>query len=150
MDFTHKVKKQLAANNLKSRVVTIDTINATTTTVSAINKASELYNNSPSQNLHTNLRIMNLEKSLHHQEQKTSEDKELLPSNGKEKNINHQKQPQKHPKRSRANNPSQNTSPPKKSKGIQWKEAEIQQYFPHQPSSTLITTPFRENLSTQQ
>jgi hypothetical protein len=201
MSHIDKVKKQLAANNLKSRMVTIDTINATAATVSAINKAAKLYKESQSQNLHTNLRLKNLEKSLRRQEQKTSEvnnklknrnknnqknvlgshiaesmtsppgptlykgqskqqprdmvdltdETEELPlSDCKEKNMNHLKQPQKHRKRCQGYHSSYNPSPPKKSKGVQLKGAEIQHYFPHQPSSTLITTPVRENLSTQQ
>jgi len=200
---TEKMKKQLAANNLKSKMVSIDTVNATAATASAINKAAELHNESLSQNLHTNLRLTNLEKSLRRQEQKTNEmnntlqknknknnqknalgshiaeyltsplkatlhkrqsnqrypqdmvdltnDTEDLPQDdGKEEFIHHSKYPQKNRKRSHTNHSSYNPSPPKKTKGIQWKNAEVMQYFPHQPSSTLILAPTRENPVMQQ
>jgi uncharacterized coiled-coil protein SlyX len=51
----------------------IRTENATTSTAIAINKATEAFNDTQTLSCETQLRLTNLEKNLHHQEQKTNE-----------------------------------------------------------------------------
>jgi len=58
---TNKQRQTTAANILKSRMKAMETVKATESTALAIAKATEQLNNSNSLNLHTNLRVTNLE-----------------------------------------------------------------------------------------
>jgi len=70
---TNKQRQTTAANILKSRMKAMETVKATESTALAIAKATEQLNNSNSLNLHTNLRVTNLERSLKRQEQRQNE-----------------------------------------------------------------------------
>jgi len=72
---THKEKSKrtIAAQNLLSKITSEKIIKATNATALAIAKATESTNYSQSLNLHNNLRISNLEKSIRKHEQKTNE-----------------------------------------------------------------------------
>jgi len=70
---TENTKKTIAAINMKSRMQSHATINATTATAIAIAKATNNMEYNRSLNANANLRISNIEKSLIRQEQKTNE-----------------------------------------------------------------------------
>jgi hypothetical protein len=61
---TEKLKLSEAATNLKSKILAIETTNASETTALAIQRATENINNTNQLNLNTNLRLSNLEKSF--------------------------------------------------------------------------------------
>jgi hypothetical protein len=64
----------------------IRTQNATTSTALAINKATEIFNDTQTLNCKMQLRLTNLEKNFHRQEQKTNEINNKI--NKKQKNAN--------------------------------------------------------------
>jgi hypothetical protein len=68
-----KLKQALAASNMKARMKSLATIEATDATAAAINRATEKINIARNLNLNTNLRLTTLEKTLKRQEQRFNE-----------------------------------------------------------------------------
>jgi translation elongation factor EF-1alpha len=91
------VKKTTAFNNLQSKMIALETINATKATSEAITRATMLHNENIAQNEYTNIRIANLEKSFRRQEHKTNEIANKLSPNSKHKGqqLNKNKKQQK-------------------------------------------------------
>jgi hypothetical protein len=95
--YKEMVKKTTAFNNLKSKMIALETINATKATSEAITRATMLHNENIVQNEYTNIRITNLEKSFRRQEHKTNELANILSPNPKHKGqqLNKNKKQQK-------------------------------------------------------
>jgi hypothetical protein len=86
---THKekLKQTMAASNLKAKLQSLATINATDATANAINRATENLNVSNQLNLNTNLRISTVEKTLKRHEQRFNESTNSLKKQKKQKNF---------------------------------------------------------------
>jgi uncharacterized protein YqgV (UPF0045/DUF77 family) len=69
----NRLLKIIAADKLKAKLTAMETLKATAATAMAIAKATNNINDSNTQNLHTNLRLSNIEQTLKKQEQKTNE-----------------------------------------------------------------------------
>jgi len=69
----NKLKHSTAANNLKIKMKTLETTNASEATALAIAKATENIQSSNNLTLGANLRLSNLEKAIRRQEQRTNE-----------------------------------------------------------------------------
>jgi hypothetical protein len=83
--YKEKTKHISALNNLQSKLASQDTFKATAATSAAIAKASEQFDKSQNTNLHTNLRLSNLEKAVRKHDQRTNELQKTL----KKPNIKH-------------------------------------------------------------
>jgi len=71
--YEEKSKQSIAAFNITAKMAAIRTENATTSTAIAISKATETFNDAQTVSCETQLRLNNLEKNFHRQEQKTNE-----------------------------------------------------------------------------
>jgi len=71
--YKHKTKQINAGDNLKAKMAALETTDATIATVQAIARATNKFEETQHQNLHTQLRLSNVEKSLSRHEQKTNE-----------------------------------------------------------------------------
>jgi hypothetical protein len=71
--YEEKLKQVLAASNVKARMKSLATVDATDATAAAINRATEILNTSQNLHLNTNLRLTTLEKTLKRQEQHHNE-----------------------------------------------------------------------------
>jgi len=81
-------KRATAVNNLKARMQTLDTINATQATAAALSRATEYMSEKDSQDEAKELRITNLERNFKKNEQKTNEIfNKLKTTNQKQKNT---------------------------------------------------------------
>jgi hypothetical protein len=74
--YKNKSKQIHAGDSLKAKMATFETIDATSSTLQAIAKAAKNFDDSQNQNLETQLRLSNLEKSAKRQEQKTPSERE--------------------------------------------------------------------------
>jgi hypothetical protein len=83
--YKEKTKHISALNNLQSKLASQDTYKASAATAAAIAKASEQYDKSQNTNLHTNLRLSNLEKAVRKHDQRANELQKTL----KKPNIKH-------------------------------------------------------------
>jgi hypothetical protein len=68
-----RARQSKAAQNLKFKMKSLDTLVVTTATASAILKATESMNNTQASEAKANLRLLNLEKSMRRQENTTNE-----------------------------------------------------------------------------
>jgi hypothetical protein len=68
-----RTRQSKAAQNLKFKMKSLDTLAITTATASALSKATESINNAHTTEAKTNLRITNIEKAIHRQENTTNE-----------------------------------------------------------------------------
>jgi hypothetical protein len=66
--YKNKSKQIHAGDSLKAKMATFETIDATSSTLQAIAKATKNFDDSQKQNLETQLRLSNLEKLAKHQE----------------------------------------------------------------------------------
>jgi hypothetical protein len=71
--YEEKLKQVLAASNVKARMKSLATVDATDATAAAINRATEILNTSQNLHLNTNLRLTTLEKTLKRQQQHHNE-----------------------------------------------------------------------------
>jgi hypothetical protein len=71
--YKNKCKQNSAILNLKNKMKSLDTVQATAATALAIAKATENINQTNSQSMHQDFRIFNLEKANKRQEQKSNE-----------------------------------------------------------------------------
>ena len=85
---TGKLKQSLAALNLKARLQSLSTIEATDATAAAVNRAIDNINKANHLNLNTNLRLANLERNLKRQEQRHNETFNNLKKRKTQKNLN--------------------------------------------------------------
>jgi len=83
-------KHNTAAQNLKAKMISIQTSSATEATAQAIAKATENINSMNAKDLNSNLRITNLEKEIRKQDQKLNETMKNLPiyKEKQQKNFN--------------------------------------------------------------
>jgi len=65
-------KQVIAAANMKSKLKSLQTINASTTTALAITKATKSFNHQQALDIKTNLRLSNLERDLSKQGHKSN------------------------------------------------------------------------------
>lgn len=82
----HQTKQITAANNLTQKIKRLEFTNASEATALAIAKATENIDSEKSINLHTELRLNNLEKAIRRQEQNTNETKTKNRNNTPQKN----------------------------------------------------------------
>jgi len=68
-----RTRQSKAAQNLKFKMKSLDTLAVTTATASALSKATESFNNAHTTEAKTNLRISNIEKAIRRQENTTNE-----------------------------------------------------------------------------
>jgi hypothetical protein len=80
-------KQTAAAIKLQAKMKSMEVLNATTATAQAIAKATDSINYNQILNANANLRIANLEKSLHKQEQKSNTIINQLKSKNSQKNL---------------------------------------------------------------
>jgi hypothetical protein len=151
---TENTKKTIAAINMKSRMQSHATINATTATAMAIAKATNNMDYNHSFNTSANLRISNIEKSLIRQEQKTNKISKKIKQNQSKQQKNYKgsqsSEPMTSPERKalpKPVNPRQkrpfvdltkdDTNESESESTIQWGKPEmLQQFVPQYPANT--------------